>query len=662
MKIDVGTAYYPENWSKEEIREDALRMKKIGVSSIRIAEFAWSHMEPTEGNFDFEWLTDAINVFGKEGINTILCTPSSAAPAWMCRKYPQILRVMRDGNSKAWFGVRDHTCYTVQIYRDFCNRMARKMAEAVRGNAYVVGWQIDNEPGCSRFPDCFCPECQAKFRAYVKEKYKTIEEVNKAWGTQFWSGEFSSFQEIELENRWENMGSSRTLDSRRFRSREQADFILQQAREIKKIIPDAKISTNNYVLADRYQVFDELDFTGNDLYPRDARYEFNRYCTDLYRGLKVGVKPWMLETNTAPDWPRHDLTELYYWFFIGHGYDHIFYFNWNNHPAGNEKEHLTIISPTGVPADKYEQLGSLIQKASALDGDKELPLPKAECALINDYDQAWIFALGYANRFNFDENWKSANHNAMLDSGYIPEIISSKIDFSAYKLINLTVYPFMQKAFAEKLEKYVEEGGVLLLNGRIGMFDEWAKNIKVEGPRYLNKLLGLKVGENMPIWASKDIPEYDGKGPESEQNIVEGVLNGEKVQGCIGLWTGTILPYEDTEVVMKFANGVLKDRPFLTCHKYGKGYALYYVADAVNQDLLQKIVAFAGSLTTMKGTPLPKGVDFCVRGDLVFLSNFNNAEVSFASPWGNGENLLNEFLKDGVITIPAYKNAVIRIR
>ena len=661
MKIDIGTAYYPEAWSLDEIREDALRMKKIGVNSIRIGEFAWSHMEPVEGKFTFDWLVEAINIFGKEGINTILCTPSSAAPAWMCREYPQVLRMNRDQITKAWFGVRDHTCYTSQIYRDFCNRMARKMAEVVKDNPYVAGWQIDNEPGCSRFPDCFCPECQAKFRKFLKEKYNTIEAVNKAWGTTFWSGEFSSFNEIELENRWENMTSSRCLDTRRFRSIEQCEFILQQAREIKKIIPEAKIGTNNYVLTDRYQVFKELDFTGNDMYPRFAKdYELHRYCTDLYRGLKVGVKPWMLETNTAPDWPRHELTELYYWFFIGHGYDHIYYFNWNNHPGGNEKDHLTIICPTGVPGKKYEELGEMIRKANALDGDKELPLPETNAALVNDYDQNYNYSLGVLERFNFTERWVEANHNAMLDASMTAEIVSSDVDYSRYKLLVLPIYPHMPPAYAAKLEKYVEDGGVLLMNGRIGMFDEWAKNIKVEGPEHLNKLAGLKVAENMPIWASAYIPEYDGKGADSIQTVVSGVLDGKKAEGTVGLWTGTIVPDADTEVLMTFSNSVLKDQPFLTCHKYGKGYVLYYVATSIDKELLHEIVAYAGKVAGIENYSLPRGLDLSRRGDLLFFTNFNDFEVKMPSAW-QGENVMGDALKNGEITLPAYSNAIIRV-
>ena len=192
------------------------------------------------------------------------------------------------------------------------------------------------------------------------------------------------------------------------------------------------------------------------------------------------------------------------------------------------------------------------------------------------------------------------------------------------------------------------------------MFDKWAKNIKVDGPEHLNDLAGLKVGENMPIWASPSIPEYDGKGEKSLQTVVSGTLGGKKAEGTIGLWTGTIVPYADTQVLMRFCNSVLAGRPFLTCHKYGKGSVLYFVSDSVDTDLLHDIIAYAGSLAGLSDFHLPRGLDASRRGDLVFLTNFNDFQVSFSSPW-TGENVMGDALQEGTITVPAYKNAILRV-
>ena len=662
MKIKLGTAYYPEVWTKEEILTDAKRMKAAGVDLIRVAEFAWSHMEPREGEYQFQWLLDAVNLFGEMGIKTIMCTPSSAAPAWMCRKYPEILRVNRDKVTKSWFGVRDHTCYTSGKYREFCLKMAKKMAEVFQGNPYIAAWQIDNEPGCSRFGDCHCPDCQKKFREYVKNRYGTLENLNKKWGTTFWSGEFTSWEEIELEDRWENMATGRCLDSHRFRDDEQCEFILMQSRAIREIIPGAVIGTNNYSLRDRYKVFSGLDFAGNDVYPgKMETFPEYRFYIDTYRGVKPGVKPWILETATTPGWPRQDLMELYYWTFIGHGYDHIFYFNWNNHPGGNEKDHPSIVSPTGVPGAKYEQLKNLIAKTKALPaGEDFLPLPKAESGLIYEYDQIEIYSIGFAGRFGFSNGYTLENHIAMADNGCTPEIISNKFDFSPYKLLVMPVQPYMTETLAEKLKKYVAEGGVLLVNGRCGMFDENAKNIRNEGPQFLNDLLGLKVGENIIIAGSREVPIYDGKGEESSQVTVSGTLHGEKAEGTIAVWTGYLHPEKDTEVLLTFANGVLKGHPFLTCRKYGKGYALYYVADGVDHALLEKIILHCRTLAGITNPILPKKLDWSIRGNYLFLNNFNSFTIEIPSPW-KGKNILGSCLNDGKLTIRAEESAIIEL-
>ena len=661
MQIDVGVAYYPEAWSREEILEDAGRMKECGVSLIRVAEFAWSRMEPSEGDYRFQWLVDAVNIFGELGIKTILCTPSSAAPAWMCRKYPEILRVNRDYTTKAWFGVRDHTCYTSGKYRELCVKIAKKMAEVFKDNPYIAGWQIDNEPGCSRFGDCHCPECQRKFREFLKKRYGTLEKLNQCWGTHFWSGDFYSWEEIDLEDRFENMASSRCLDSHRFRSDEQSEFILVQARAVKEICPDALIGTNNYCLRDRYKVFSGLDFAGSDLYPRNAKsLEGCRYDADLYRCLKPGVSPWMLETATAPGWPRNDLMELYYWFFIGHGYNHIFYFNWNNHPGGNEKDHPSIVSSTGQTGAKYRQLKKLIEQTKALPGTV-LPRPEADCALIFEYDQGFIYHTGMGSRFAHVGEYNVKNHAVMAELGLTSDIISDNFDFSTYKFLVMPVHPFMTVSLADKLKKYVEEGGVLLVNGRCGMFDEWGKNLRGEGPEHLTDLLGAKVGENMVIWGSGETLVYDGKGPDSSQVVVSGTLDGQKAEGTLGIWTGTLIPAEDTEVLLTFANGELKGLPFLTCRKYGRGYALYYVTEEVDRALLEKILRHTATLAGLQIPALPKGLDCIRRGDYLFLNNFNDSPVECDLPW-QGKNILGNTLREGKLKMEAFESAILEIK
>ena len=172
MKIEIGTSYYPENWDRKRIIYDAELMQNAGLSYVRLGEFAWSHIELREGEYHLEWLEEAIQIFGEHGIRSVLCTPSAAVPAWLCKKHPSILRTGRNGE-KAYLGVRHHTCYTSKILREYIRKITIVLAEHFKDNPYVAAWQIENEPGACRFLECFCDDCQNEFRRYLREKYRT---------------------------------------------------------------------------------------------------------------------------------------------------------------------------------------------------------------------------------------------------------------------------------------------------------------------------------------------------------------------------------------------------------------------------------------------------------------------------------------------------------
>ncbi|OQA84988.1 MAG: Beta-galactosidase BglY [Lentisphaerae bacterium ADurb.Bin242] len=658
MKVEVGTAYYPEDWDNERVEYDARLMREAGMSYVRMGEFAWSHMEPRENIFEFKWLHDAVDIFGKNGVRTILCTPSSAAPAWMCRKYPGILRMKRNGE-RAWFGVRDHTCYTSKKYRELVLKTAGKMALEFKDDPNIAGWQIDNEAGCSRFPECFCPDCQAAFREYVRDKYKTLENLNDAWRTTFWSGEFFDWDELELEANWENMGSCRTVESKRFRSREQADFILCQAEAIRKIIPDALIGTNNYCGADRYEMFSKLDFAGNDFYPK---VNADMYSTLLpvvrYRGLKQGVAPWMLETPPRPGWPVRDQMRFYFWLYVGQGYNPIFYFHWNSHLSGNEKLTQTIIGASGKPGVKYEMLKKLIAEAdSVLSPYPGLSLPRCECAIIQDYEADWVYAVGFPERMEARSNTFFTCFSALSGLGATPEIISPDANLAEYKLVVMPLQAHIRKDIAEKLKEFVSGGGVLIMNGSSGMFDGNGKNLPEDGPQHVREIFGMTIGENR-IFDSPKILAYDPSEEFARKNVVvSGSLDGMDAVGTAAQWTGYIT-VSSAEILLTFANSELKGRPFCTVNRYGKGYAIYFAADRIDQELCNRLVLYAAKKAGIIPVIYPAEVAVSKRDNLVFLSNFNDSAVEFKTGW-KGRNLLGSSLRDGVITLPPRESAVV---
>ena len=664
MKFDVGTAYYPEDWDNRRVEYDACLMQKAGVSFVRMAEFSWSRLEPAEGIYQFQWLSDAVRILGEHGVRSILCTPSSAAPAWMCRKYPEILRKKRSGE-RAWFGVRDHTCYSSQKYRELIRKIVQQMAVVFKDNPYVAGWQIDNETGWSRFPECFCPDCQAAFREYLRKKYQTLENLNRAWHTQFWSGDFTSWDELELEADYDNMGTCRQVESRRFRSREQADFILMQAEIIRREMPQTEIGTNNYCRANRYEVFEQLDFAGNDHYPNYNPKTMtdpvkNKFQVGLYAGLKQDAAPWILEAPPRPGWPLKDLTRFFFWLYAAYGYKKVFYFQWNNHLGGNEKNHPAVIPACGQPGQMYDSLRKMLTEVDrALRPYSELPLPRSPYAILNDYENEWIYAGGFTVRSASLEESVHVSFAALCKVGGYAEIISPDADWSRYRLLVLPSQAHISRKIAEKLEQFTAAGGVVVMNGAAGCFNGNGNNLPVPGPEHVQKLFGISIGENFPMTCAEPLVYEDSEDFATRNIVVRGELDHVQTAGTIGRWTGYITA-DTAEVLMRFDGSMLDGYPFCTINPYGKGFAIYYAADRIDQALCNHIIRFAAGKAGLKPVPYPESVLITRRGPLAFIINFGSRATEFPIDW-NGKNIIGNAFANGKITIPPEDIAIIEV-
>ena len=192
-----GTDYYPEHWPRERWETDAELMQEMGIQIVRMAEFSWTKMESSLGEFHFEWLADAIEILGKRGVKTILGTPTATPPVWIIEQTPEILPVDSNGIQRG-FGGRHHDCQSNLAYRLHIKRFVMAMAEYFKDNEYVVGWQIDNELGNSHDDLCMCDSCKSRFQLWLKNKYKTIENLNREWGNYFWSQEYDKFEQIPV--------------------------------------------------------------------------------------------------------------------------------------------------------------------------------------------------------------------------------------------------------------------------------------------------------------------------------------------------------------------------------------------------------------------------------------------------------------------------------
>lgn len=665
MKIEVGTSYYPENWNRNRIIYDAELMQKAGLSYVRMGEFAWSHIEPVEGAFQIDWLEEAVEIFAEHGIRSVLCTPSAAVPAWLCKKHPSILRMSRSGE-RAYLGVRHHTCYTSKILREYIRKITIKLADHFRENPNVAAWQIENEPGASRFLECHCEDCQAGFREYLRAKYQTIGALNKAWKAAFWSGEFSDWNEIDLSALIENTQSCKSLESWRFRSREQAEFVKFQADIIRERIPGVPIGTNNYSIFDLYEGYASLDFAGNDVYPNYGASKEqmldpfrNKMDCAVYSGVKPGVAPWILETPPNPGWPMKDLTNFFFWFYAGSGNSKIFYFPWGNAMTSDEKIHHSIVDAFSKTGPQYEALKKMIAEADCvLAPYPELPLPHNPCAIIKDHDAEWMYGGSMdSRRITFLNIFKELYQSLCKTADY-PEIISSAADWSSYKLIVLPVQNHISRELAEKMRGFVNNGGVLVMNGSSGCFDQYGNYFDGIVPEHVHDLFGVEVGENMPCKSYEPIfentPEFFRKEP-----VVKGVLDGEEVRGTLSTWTA-YLRTTSAETILSFENSQLACHPFCTINRYGKGAAIYYGADRIDQALSDKLIRFAAKQAGVTPVPYPEKISVIKRGNLAFLFNFGDETITFPAGF-SGKNLIGNALQGTQITLQPQEYALAEI-
>lgn len=246
----LGIAYYPEHWPRERWPIDARLMREANIQAARMGEFAWSRFEPHEGSYDFAWMDEAIEILAQEGVETIMCTPTATPPAWLVHKHPEILPVDATGQTARPFGGRRTYCASVPIYHEYTRKIVTAMAEHYGQHPHVIGWQIDNELanvyalGEAR---CYCEFCRQGFIAWLQARYPSLEALNEAWGTVFWSQEYSAWEQIVLPTRGtagEGLNPSHVLDYYRYFSDSWCDYARLQADILRAHSGDRWISTN----------------------------------------------------------------------------------------------------------------------------------------------------------------------------------------------------------------------------------------------------------------------------------------------------------------------------------------------------------------------------------------------------------------------------------
>ena len=490
MKPELGCCYYPEHWPEERWAIDAQMMVDSGLSWVRIGEFAWSRLEPKPEQFQFEWLDRAIETLATAGLKIVLGTPTATPPRWMLETYPDMLAVDREGRERG-FGSRRHYCFSHQGYRQACADIVERLAQRYGSHSAIQAWQTDNEYGCHDTVRSYSQAALTEFRAWLEQRYKTIERLNEAWGTVFWSMEYASFNEIGLPSLTVTEAAPcHELDFKRFSSDQVVRFNRLQTEILRRHTSASLI--HNYmgriVEFDHFAVGDDLDVASWDAYPlgfledrsdygeawrarfvRQGDPDFQAFHHDLYRAVGRG-RWWVMEQQPGPvNWapfnpaPLDGMVRLWSLEAIAHGAEVVSYFRWRQLPFAQEQHHAGLLNPDGRAAQGLLEARQCAQDIGALGA---VELAKAPVAILFDYESAWAWqtqpqgaSFDYF-RFVFEQ------YRALRKLGVNIDIVSKQdVGEQRYKLL---LVPAVMSLEPDLLERLESASDLLLMGPRSG--------------------------------------------------------------------------------------------------------------------------------------------------------------------------------------------------
>ncbi|MEM7718599.1 MAG: beta-galactosidase [Pseudomonadota bacterium] len=476
MKRTLGVCYYPEHWPRDIWEEDARRMAALGLTWVRIGEFAWSRLEAVEGTYTFEWLDDAIEVLKSAGLSVVLGTPTATPPRWMVDKHPEMLAVDANGHARK-FGSRRHYCFSHEGYKVECAQIVTALAE--RYGDKVDAWQTDNEYGCHETTISYSDAARDAFRAWLARRYNGIAALNEAWGNIFWSMEYESFDQIDPPNLTvTEPNPAHTMAFRRFSSDQVVAFNKLQA-EIIRQHSDAPIAHNymgRITEFDHYDVGADLDIASWDSYPlgfledrvgvdpkRQTAYarqgdpDFQAFHHDLYRAVGQG-RWWIMEQQPGPvNWapynpePLPGMVRLWTWEAFAHGAEAVCYFRWRQAPFAQEQMHAGLLRPDNVEAPGFAEAAAV---ARDLVEAPEATSSKASVALIFDYAAEWGWEIQPHGAGNSYFGLVFDTYRALRRLGLSIDIVQPRADaIAGYQLILapglLTPDPALHQALAD---------------------------------------------------------------------------------------------------------------------------------------------------------------------------------------------------------------------
>ncbi len=597
-RILHGGDYNPDQWLDypEIIKNDMELMRSAHINTVTLGVFAWSALEPEEGKFCFGWMDDIFERVHQFGGNVILATPSGGRPKWLSQKYPEVNRTDSLGRKHTHGSRHDH-CYSSPVYREKVRIINRKLAERYGQHPALSMWHVSNEYS----GECFCEYCQENWRQWLKSKYGSLDNINKAWWMSFWSSTYSDWKQILPPSPLgENKVHGMDLDWKRFVTDQTIDFYQAEIAPLREITPQIPVTTNFMAEGQNNHDFIPLegidygkfskyvDVVSWDSYPDwNNNYESiaktamkSAYVHDQYWSLKQQPFIVMESTPSGVNWHQfnknkrpgvHILSSMQQ---IAHGSDSTLYFQWRSARGNSEKFHGAVLGYNHSDSDRVfrevSEYGKRLEKIAAVKGADK----KSRVAIIFDWESNWALKRGggFGRPTRLYPQTLQDHYSVFWEKDIAVDIITVEHDFGKYDLLIAPLLYLVTEKTISKLQEYVRQGGTLVSSYFTGMVNETDLLYFGGLPDGLKKLLGIKVLELDTLY-------------ENEHNVIS-FKNTEYQTKDYSAIIETI----DADVLAVYQTEFYAKTPAVTKKCFGKGTS-YFLAARNSTDFLQDFYA-----------------------------------------------------------------------
>ncbi|MER6958172.1 beta-galactosidase [Streptomyces sp. NPDC000618] len=658
-RLAYGADYNPEQWPRDVWEEDVRLMQAAGVNVVSVGIFSWARIQPGPDTWDFGWLDEVMDLLHAGGIGVDLATATASPPPWLTTAHPEILPVTANGET-LWPGARQHWRPTSPVFREYALRLVREIADRYKDHPALVAWHVSNELGCHNVYD-YSDDAARAFRLWLRARYGTLDALNHAWGTAFWSQRYSDWEQI-LPPRLaaSHPNPTQQLDFKRFSSDALKDHLIAEREILKEITPGVPVTTNFMVMGNTKGMnypdwAGEIDFVSNDHYvhpgPQD-RDELS-FSANLTSGIAAG-RPWFLmeHSTSAVNWQPVNVAKrpgdlardaLLH---VAHGADAVCYFQWRQSAAGAEKYHSAMVPHAGEDSDLFRAVADLGAKLEALAPVAGSERESAAVGILYDWQSWWASEQDSHPTSLLDYRQEALDwYSALLALGVRADLVTTRAELSRHQVLIAPVLHVVPAELAKDLTRYAEQGGHLVTTYFSGIVDE-NDHVWLGGyPGALRELLGIRIEEFGPLLAGQSV-ELDDSGVGS-------------------LWTDRITVTDgDTEVLAHYRTGDHAGRPAVTRRSTGDGSASY-VSTRLGVDglrsLLPRLLEPAGVRSELPAQARGS-VELTVRrgAEERFLFLVNRTDDTVQVPGLDGAALIGAETADGVLVLGPREVAVLR--